>query len=96
MMKLAKVLTEIQHIMLQDSCVKDVFRELDGFLVLMSVLSSIQTPGSGADESEDEILTQVLETTRLVFVTISEAMYDFPDNADYFSVSSLFFSCMLI
>jgi hypothetical protein len=93
MTKVAKVMGEIQQLMLQDPCVKDVFRELDGFLVLMSVLSSIQTPGSGAG---DEILTQVVETTRLVFVTISEAMYEFPENADYFSVSSLVSSCNLI
>lgn len=76
--------------MLQDSCVKDVFRELDGFLVLMSVLSSVHTSGISADESEVEVLTQVLETTRLVFITMSEAMYESPDNADYFSVSPLY------
>lgn len=33
-----QVLVEIHGIMVQDGCMKDVFREMDGFLVLMSVL----------------------------------------------------------
>jgi hypothetical protein len=72
--------------MLQDSCVKDVFRELDGFLVAMSVLCSIQIPDSSAGELDIEIVTEAMETTRLIFMTFSEAMYDCPENADYFSV----------
>ena len=73
--------------MLQDSCVKDVFRELDGFLVLMSVLSTVQTTyGKKDTESVGDIVPQVLETTRLVFMIASEAMFDCPENADYFTV----------
>jgi hypothetical protein len=33
--------------MLQDACTKDVFRELDGFVVLMSLLSTIQAANKG-------------------------------------------------
>jgi len=35
-----QILTEILHIMGQDPCTKDVFREMDGFLGIMSVLST--------------------------------------------------------
>ena len=39
---LFQVLVEIQRIMLQDKVTKNVFHKMDGFLVLMSVLSMIQ------------------------------------------------------
>lgn len=64
--------------MLQESRTKDVFRELDGFLVLMSVLSAIQA----SDEMQ-----QVLEGTRLVFMILSEAMHEHYQNEEYFAVS---------
>ncbi|KAG6860352.1 hypothetical protein C0995_012421, partial [Termitomyces sp. Mi166 len=37
-----QVLVEIQRILQQDAGTKDVFRELDGFLILMSLLSNAQ------------------------------------------------------
>ena len=44
-----QALAEIQRILVQDPRTKDVFRELDGFLVLMSVLSTVQEqPSSGS------------------------------------------------
>ncbi|KAF8344869.1 hypothetical protein F5887DRAFT_1061981 [Amanita rubescens] len=73
-------LAEIQRILVQDPRTKDVFRELDGLLVLMSVLST-----APQEESEQQsVLTDVVESTRLVFMILSEAMYKHPRNAEWF------------
>ena len=77
---LFQVLVEIQRIMLQDEVTKNVFREMDGFLVLMSVLSTIQ------DHTQDDDHTAAIETTRLVFVVLAEATTDHPENSDFFRV----------
>lgn len=77
--------------MLQDGRTKDVFREMDGFLVLMSVLSTIQVSSEGAEvESEEQRLAEVSESTRLVFMIASEAMDQHPENTEYFKVSNLY------
>ncbi|KAF9002530.1 hypothetical protein BDQ17DRAFT_1357028 [Cyathus striatus] len=68
-----EVLTEIHRIVLQDSCTKDVFREMDGFLVLMSVLSTIYDMEDGEGEG-----------ARLVFMILSETMYEHQENLEYF------------
>jgi hypothetical protein len=70
--------------MLQDSCTKDVFREMDGFLIIMSLLSSI--PISSGHVHQDNV-PQALEIARLVFTILSEAIRACPVNAEYFSVS---------
>ncbi|KAF7792655.1 hypothetical protein EIP86_003752 [Pleurotus ostreatoroseus] len=83
-----QVLVEIHGIMTQDGCTKDVFREMDGFLVLMSVLSTIQPAHSWAVAVEgDMIVHEVLEAVRLVFAIISEAMDDHKENATFFERS---------
>ena len=97
-------LSEVQRILTQDSRTKDVFRELDGFLVLMSVLSTVQEqPTTGAstktivppspvtalpDEAgeEDPGFVNVMESTRLAFEILSEAIYRHPQNAEWFRV----------
>jgi hypothetical protein len=85
-----KVLVEIQRIMLQDPCTKDVFRELDGFLVLISALSSMQIGCNGpVIEPTDQVLAEVLESARLVFMITSDAMYEHAANSEYFEVSSI-------
>lgn len=110
-------MAEIQRILVQDPRTKDVFRELDGLLVLMSVLSTVQEqPLSGTSASaisrpqsldasssspvvvvvdeipgqgeQDPILADVVESMRLVFMILSEAMYKHPRNAEWFRVSS--------
>ena len=74
--------------MLQDACTKDVFRELDGFLVLMSVLSTVQTTSIGlVVEPIEQIQTDVLQNARLVFLVVSEAMDNNAENTLYFNVS---------
>ncbi|KAF6760566.1 hypothetical protein DFP72DRAFT_988225 [Ephemerocybe angulata] len=82
-----EILSEILRIMQQDAFTKGVFREMDGFLVLMSVLSTIQvkpetnTPTievtvAGADKSTS--------CSRLVFSVLIEALVDEPENEDFF------------
>ncbi|KAH9846387.1 beach-domain-containing protein [Lenzites betulinus] len=78
-----EVLSEIHKIMLQDACTKDVFREMDGFLVLMSVLSTIH-PQFSKETREDTASSELLEATRLVFVILSEALHKHNENAVYF------------
>jgi len=75
--------------MLQDACTKDVFRELDGFVVLMSVLSTIQAVASEGlvIEPEEQVLAEGLQSTRLVFMIASEAMHQHSENTEYFNVS---------
>ncbi|KAI0826715.1 beach-domain-containing protein [Trametes gibbosa] len=78
-----EVLSEIHKIMLQDACTKDVFREMDGFLVLMSVLSTIH-PQFSKETREESAGSELLEATRLVFVILSEALHKHNENAAYF------------
>ncbi|KAI0360774.1 beach-domain-containing protein [Trametes cingulata] len=78
-----EVLSEIHKIMLQDACTKDVFREMDGFLVLMSVLSTIH-PTFSKETREEAASSELLEATRLVFVILSEALHKHNENASYF------------
>ncbi|OJT13456.1 Beige protein -like protein [Trametes pubescens] len=78
-----EVLSEIHKIMLQDACTKDVFREMDGFLVLMSVLSTIH-PTFSKETREEAAGSELLEATRLVFVILSEALHKHNENAVYF------------
>ena len=71
--------------MLQDACTKDVFREMDGFLVLMSVLSTIH-PTFSQETRADTAGAELLESTRLVFMILSEALHKHNENAQYFKV----------
>ena len=83
---LSQILSEIQHIMLQDACTKDVFREMDGFLFLMSVLSTIQGSPTGV-EPETQVLRETIECSRWVFLIFCEAMKNHHANTEYFRVS---------
>ncbi|KAJ7672456.1 hypothetical protein DFH06DRAFT_1363364 [Mycena polygramma] len=71
-----EVLAEIQRIMTQDAlgATKDVFREMDGFVGLMSALSTAEADGS--DDTK--------ECSRLAFVITSDAITDHAENAQYF------------
>ncbi|KAI0746713.1 beach-domain-containing protein [Daedaleopsis nitida] len=81
-----EVLTEIHKIMLQDACTKDVFREMDGFLVLMSVLSTIH-PTFSQESLKDSAGPELLESTRLVFLILSEALHKHNENVEYFKTT---------
>jgi hypothetical protein len=86
---LFQALSEIHRIMLQDTCTKDVFKEMDGFLYLMSVLSSIQDRPTGVAvvEPEAQVLQETIQCTRWVFLIFSEAMKNHHANTEYFRVS---------
>ncbi|KIJ91312.1 hypothetical protein K443DRAFT_686155 [Laccaria amethystina LaAM-08-1] len=73
---LSQVLVEI---MLQVGATNNVFREMDGFLVLMSVLSTIQDHHQTQDDH-----TAAIETTRLVFVVLAEATTNHLENSGFF------------
>lgn len=87
MLNYPQILAEIQKIMLQDEQTKDVFRELDGFLLLMSVLSTLRVENDGpVQEPEEQILLEVLEAIRMVFMIMSDAVHDNALNTEYFKV----------
>jgi len=81
-------LTEVHRIMLEDACTKDVFREMDGFLALINILSTLPVcrEGSPTPEREEQTLSDTIEVARLVFVIASEAMVDHELNSQYFEV----------
>ena len=82
-----QVLVEIQKIMLRDSHTKDVFRELDGFLILMSLLSiSQERTHPPIVEPVEQVLSEVMESIRLIFVNLSEATNGHAENLEYFQV----------
>ncbi|PCH37188.1 beach-domain-containing protein [Wolfiporia cocos MD-104 SS10] len=78
-----EVLMEIHKIMLEDSRTKDVFREMDGFIVVMNALSTIHVVAG----TSEEVKMETLETTRLVFVILSEALFQHVENTEYFQHS---------
>ncbi|KZT02850.1 beach-domain-containing protein [Laetiporus sulphureus 93-53] len=78
-----EILTEIHRLMLEDARTRDVFREMDGFLVVMNALSTIPTAAGG----NSDLQLVVLEATRLVFVILAEALYQHRENMDYFKRS---------
>jgi len=84
---MSKVLSEIHRIILQNEDTRDTFRELDGFLVLMSVLSNVRDCNDGfVVRPAEEVLSEVMEITSLVFMCMSEAMNEHSGNAEYFWV----------
>lgn len=57
----------------------------------MSVLSGIRDGANAlVVEPEEQVLEEVLESTRLVFMNMSEAMNDHLENTEYFRVRWLF------
>ncbi|KAL0958994.1 hypothetical protein HGRIS_014308 [Hohenbuehelia grisea] len=84
----SELLAEIHRIMTQDGCTKDVFRELDGFLLLINVLSMSQLASPGpVVEPEEQVVNRALENARLAFTIASEAMYDHAENTEFFRTS---------
>ncbi|EKM77777.1 hypothetical protein AGABI1DRAFT_121854 [Agaricus bisporus var. burnettii JB137-S8] len=74
-----KIVAEIQRIMNQNSYTKDVFRELDGFLVIYNVLSTL------TDSSEDEDrAAKRLEGVRSTLGLLSDATFEHDRNATFY------------
>ncbi len=80
----AQILTEIQNIMAQNAYTKDVFREMDGFLGLHGVLSTLRT-SSGISQVQDEV--KKLEGVQLVLEILSSATFEHSENAKFYKVS---------
>lgn len=74
-----EVLEEILRVSQQDACTKDVFREMDGFLVLINLLTTVDM---GEPSTE-----QILEQLRLTFAILSAVLKQHTINMDYFRVS---------
>lgn len=78
--------------MVEEPRTKDVFRELDGFLVMVSMFSALALPEVQGQTIIDP--EQRMEVTRLAFAIISEAMRDHFVNSSYFNVSmTTLFAC---
>lgn len=75
----SQILHEIRRMMQQDTFTKEVFREMDGFLSLMSVLASFGP--------EDDV-----ECIRTVFAVLIEAMHNSQENEIYFRVRACLMS----
>lgn len=69
--------------MLENDCTKDVFREMDGFLMLMSIISTIDLSLAPGMQVNPDILGAIC----LIFQTLAEAVHKSPENSQYFSVS---------
>ena len=74
-----EVLEEVLRVSQQDPCTKDVFREMDGFLVLINLLTTVDM---GEPPTE-----QILEQLRLTFAILSAVLKQHMINTDYFRVS---------
>ncbi|KAF8266238.1 beach-domain-containing protein [Lactarius quietus] len=80
-----EVLTEVHRIMLEDACTKDVFREMDGFVAIINILSTLRTSrDESLAEHQEQALDEIVEAARLVFVIASEAMSGDEVNSQYF------------
>jgi len=90
------MLTEIQSIMSDGnmgtrSGTKDVFREMDGFLALVSTLSTAHMASdSPIQEPEEQVQREMLGAIQLTLVILAETMHDHEENASYFKVSRAF------
>lgn len=74
-----EVLDEILRVAQQDACTKDVFREMDGFLVLVNLFTTVDI---GEPPTE-----QILEQLRLAFAILSAVLKQHATNMTYFRVS---------
>ena len=78
---------ELHRVMLEDACTKDVFKELDGYLLLVNFLSILHAEFEVQTQiSVDELLKKINEGQRIAFVILVESMKDHPVNKMYFEV----------
>ena len=88
---------EMHRIMLENACTKDVFRELDGFLLIVNVLSILHAyfEKERHEDSPTET-TQTEDGERLAFMLLAESVSGHPSNRLYFEVSSSNALCLTI
>jgi hypothetical protein len=68
----------------QNADTKDVFRELDGFLVLYNVLSTVRDSPGDEDQTAKN-----LEGVRLILGNLSDATFEHGVNARFYKVCIL-------
>ena len=73
-------MNEIHRIMVEEACTKDVFRELDGYLLTVNILAILQA------QLEQEDITEVQDGARLAFILLAESLSDQSQNQIYFKV----------
>ncbi|KAH7092832.1 beach-domain-containing protein [Auriculariales sp. MPI-PUGE-AT-0066] len=76
-----QILGEIQRMMVEDGFTKDVFRDADGFVVLVNLLSTLRP------DAHDSAAVETSEGTRLAFAILAEAVRAHPVNKDWFEVT---------
>ncbi|KAF5354041.1 hypothetical protein D9756_006953 [Leucocoprinus leucothites] len=76
-----KILEEIHRIMMQSSYTKSVFREMDGFVCLYNVLSTLREVGSS---SKDHVGARPLKLARLALEVLSDATFEQDENLKYY------------
>jgi hypothetical protein len=61
---------------------------MDGFLAIINILSTLCTyrEENLTTERREQVLGEIIEAARLVFVIVSEAMYEDENNSQYFEV----------
>ncbi|KAI5118373.1 hypothetical protein M0805_008701 [Coniferiporia weirii] len=75
-----EVMGEIHRIMVEDVCTKDVFRELDGYLLVVNVLAILHE----YLEHGNSGVTQTEEGERLAFMLLAESLKGHKTNQHYF------------
>ena len=85
-----QVMGEMHRIMLEDACTKDVFRELDGYLLVVNVLAILHAYLEIHDKEKDgeqsSETTETEEVERLAFMLLAESLNDHVHNQYYFEV----------
>lgn len=94
-----EILDEIHRIMLQDPCTKDIFCQMDGFVAVISVITTVSSkPSKLLSPTPSDDAKDIIEAARLCFRVISEAMHGHAENTNYFKVCSLklyvFYRCL--
>ncbi len=81
---------EMHRIMLENACTKDVFRELDGFLLIVNVLSILHAYFEKERQADvPPETTQTEDGERLAFMLLAESVSGHPSNQLFFEVSQL-------
>ena len=75
-------MSEIYRSMMEEASTKDVFRELDGYLLVINGLATLHP----ILEEDDSCLAQVEEGARLAFMLLCESLANHPLNLKYFEV----------
>ncbi|KIJ42154.1 hypothetical protein M422DRAFT_209006 [Sphaerobolus stellatus SS14] len=84
-----RLLSDIHRVMVEEVSTKDVFRELDGFLAMMSLLSSLHKGSDGSAEDERDLLER-MEVVRLTLAITCLAIMNHSHNKDYFETRVTF------